>query len=133
MTDSLDTSSLEKALAALKQGLLDEEAQPNLRTLKDGVVQQFEFTVDLSWKLLQKYLQQIAQVDPASLRTKKDIFRESASRKLIADAERWIGHYDARNETSHTYDIDRATAVFERAKLLPPDVEYLINALRTAS
>ncbi len=134
MTDNkLDLSALEKAIACLKEGLTDAERLPEIRTVRDGVVQQFEFTVDLSWKLLQRYLKHTAQVDDTAIRTKNDIFREAASRRLIPDADRWIAYYQARNETAHTYDIDRATAVFEKAKGLPPDADSLLQSLRDAA
>lgn len=131
--EKLDVSALEKALDCLKQGLRDAESQPKMRTIRDGVVQQFEFTVDLSWKLMQRYLQHIVQVDETAIHSKKDIFREAAIHKLIPDAERWIHYYNGRNETAHTYDIDRATAVFDLAKQLPPDADLLIHALKAAS
>jgi Nucleotidyltransferase substrate binding protein like. len=84
-------------------------------------------------ELLQRYLKQIAQVDEAEIRTKKDIFRESAKRKIIMDAEKWINYYEARNITSHTYDFDRAAYVFQVAQNLPPDVDDLIKTLKEAS
>lgn len=131
--EKLEISALEKALSCLKQGLRDAESQPKMRTVRDGVVQQFEFTVDLSWKLLQRYLKRVAQVEETAIRSKNDIFREAAARKLIPDAERWVRYYEARNETAHTYDIDRATAVFELAKKLPADADLLIHALKEVS
>ena len=130
---TLDVSALKKAVACLEQGLLDAEKYPTVRTVKDGVVQEFEFVVDLCWKLLQKYLKHKAQVEEASLRTKNDIFREAAQRALIPDADRWIRYYQARNETAHTYDIDRSTLVFSVAKELPIDVHQLIHALESAA
>ena len=129
----LDVSALEKAVSRLREGLSDAEKISDMRTVKDGVVKQFEFTVDLAWKLLQRYLKQIAQVDESEIRTKKDIFRESAKRKIIMDAEKWINYYEARNITSHTYDFDRAAYVFQVAQNLPPDVDELIKALKEAS
>ena len=129
----LDVSALEKAVSRLREGLSDAEKISDMRTVKDGVVKQFEFTVDLAWKLLQRYLKQIAQIDEAEIRTKKDIFRESAKRKIIMDAEKWINYYEARNITSHTYDFDRAAYVFKVAQNLPPDVDELIKALKEAS
>jgi len=128
-----DTSALEKALACLRQGLKDADRYPDVRTVRDGVVQQFEFTVDLSWKLLQRYLTKVLQLDPSAIRTKNDIFREAARSGLIPDAEAWIRYYAARNETAHTYDIDRATAVFELAGNLPPDADALVRALNRSS
>ncbi|MHB8368787.1 MAG: TMEM175 family protein [Leptospirales bacterium] len=48
--------------------------------------QQFEYTMDLSWKLLQRYLKHIAQVDEGAIRTKNDLFREAARLRIIASA-----------------------------------------------
>jgi len=131
--NTIDISSLEKALACLKQGLKDADKYPDVRTVRDGVVQQFEFTVDLSWKLLQRYLSKVLQIDSTTIRTKNDIFREAAKNGLIPDAEPWIRYYSARNETAHTYDIDRATAVFDLALQFPPSADALIIALKKAS
>lgn len=128
----LDVSALEKAVSRLREGLSDAEKISDMRTVKDGVVKQFEFTVDLAWKLLQRYLKQIAQIDEAEIRTKKDIFRESAKRKIIMDAEKWINYYEARNMALESYDLDRALIICELAKELPLDIDYLIRALKSA-
>jgi nucleotidyltransferase substrate binding protein (TIGR01987 family) len=75
-------------------------------------------------------LLQSFDVQESDLRTKKDIFREAARLSLIESAEVWIGHYEARNQTSHDYDQDKAEMVFERAKLFLADVQTLLEVLR---
>lgn len=129
----LNFSSLEKAITQLKQGLLRIDDMPTDELMRDGIIQRFEYTMDLSWKFIQRYLKEIAQIDEFTLRTKKDLFREAARLGLITDAETWIGHYEARNETSHTYNSDVAQAVFSRAKLFVVDVQQLLTALRHAT
>lgn len=129
----LNFESLEKAIKQLSQGLKEVEKNPDSELMRDGVIQRFEYTMDLSWKLLQRYLKTIAQIDESDLRTKKDLFREAARLKLVADAGAWIGHYEARNETSHVYDSNKAQAVFERIALFLPDAKNLLENLKSAS
>ncbi len=123
----------ERAIAQLERGLTQAAAAPGDDLIRDGVIQRFEYTIDLSWKFLQRYLKDIAQVDDAVIRTKKDLFREAARVRLIPDAAAWIGHYEARNETSHTYNADVAARVFERARLSAGDARDLMEALRDAT
>jgi nucleotidyltransferase substrate binding protein (TIGR01987 family) len=124
---------LQKAVEQLEKGLRQVGAVPGDDLVRDGIIQRFEYTVDLCWKFLQRYLKDIAQVDDAIIRTKKDLFREGARVRLIPDAATWIAHYEARNETSHTYNAEVATRVFERARMSAADARNLLEALRDAT
>ncbi len=124
---------LEKALKQLEAGLDKMKIDPSDELRRDGVIQRFEYSMDLAWKLIQRYLKVEAQVDEASIRTKKDLFREAARLKLIASAESWIGHYEARNEASHVYNLETAIAVFERAYMFLLDAKELLESLRHAT
>jgi nucleotidyltransferase substrate binding protein (TIGR01987 family) len=121
-------TSLEKALNQLELGLV-EYAKTHNEVVRDGVIQRFEYTIDVAWKLLQRYLKDIAQSDEANMRTKKDLFREAARLKLIDNAEHWISHYNARNETSHGYDNAKAEAVFAHIPAFLTDAKKLYHAL----
>ncbi len=127
--EKLNLESLENALKQLETGIAKTQQNPDDDLRRDGVIQRFEYSMDLSWKVIQRYLKIIAQVNEADIRTKNDLFREAARLKLITDAGAWIGHYEARNETSHVYNRDSAIAVFERAKLFLPDAKALLESL----
>src|SRR6218665_3935327 len=101
----LNFDALKLSIAALEQGLEEHAQYPQLLTVRDGVIQRFEVAVDISQKLIRRVLQEVYQMEPA----------------LIADAERWIGHVNARNETSHIYDASKANAIFERIPGFLPD------------
>lgn len=131
--EKLNLNSLANAIKQLEVGLEEARLNPKSEIIRDGVIQRFEYSMDLSWKLLQRYLRAVAQIDEASIRTKKDIFREAARLKLISDAEAWIWHYNARNDTSHTYNANIAKSVYERAKLFLPDAKALLESLRHAA
>ena len=130
---SLNLEPLEKAIAQLHVGIAQSKGDPDNDLLRDGVIQRFEYTMDLSWKLIQRYLKHIAQVEESAIRTKKDLFREAGRLGLISNVEAWFGYYEARNETSHTYDPQIAQSVFEQAELFLPDAISLLEALKHAT
>jgi nucleotidyltransferase substrate binding protein (TIGR01987 family) len=120
--------SLEKAVEQFRGGMATAETSFD-DLYRDGVIQRFEYTMDLAWKILRRVLLQSFDVQESDLRSKKDIFREAARVSLIHDAERWIAHYEARNQTSHDYNQDKADRVFQQAKLFLGDVQHLLEVL----
>ena len=113
---------LKKALARLREAL----ARPKDDIVRDSVIQRFEFTVELSWKVLQKQLKLSGVPDPLA---PKAIFREAARLGLVSDPEAWIGFVDDRNLSSHTYKEDLAEKVYASAGRLPSFVDALIAAI----
>ena len=130
---SLRLEPLEKAISQLEAGIARAKDNTTDELLRDGVIQRFEYTIDLAWKFLQRYLKIDLQMDETALRSKKDIFREAARLKLIDSAERWIAHYEARNSTSHDYNQEMANKVYAQALLFLPDVKQLLIELRHAA
>ena len=127
----LSVEALELAVAALEEGLREYADHPVL-TMRDGVIQRFEIAMDLSWKLLQRTLKDILTINPGLIRTKEDMFRIAAEYELITNTERWLGHYEARNQTSHIYDANLAGQVFDRISSFLPDVRELVVRLKNA-
>ena len=130
MPHELSFAALEKAIAVLEEGLLEHAQYPQLLTVRDGVIQRFEVAVDVSQKLMKRVLLDIFKMEPA--RVQKNTTREAASMGLIADAEAWIGHITARNETSHTYDSAKANQVFQTIPGFLPDARDLLARLKNA-
>ena len=130
MSDELSFDALEKAIAVLEEGPLEHAQYPQLLTVRDGVIQRFEVAVDVSQKLMKRVLLDVFRIDAA--RVQKNTAREAASMGLIADAEAWIGHLTARNETSHTYDSAKANQVFQTIPGFLPDARDLLARLKNA-
>ena len=128
----LNLEPLEKAISQLKSGIEQSSTVSDNDLLRDGVIQRFEYTMDLSWKMIQRYLKHIVQVDESVLRTKKDLFREAAWLRLITNVEAWFGYYESRNETSHIYNSQIAESVFAQAELFLPDAIRLLEELKHA-
>jgi nucleotidyltransferase substrate binding protein (TIGR01987 family) len=124
----LDYSSLNKAIASLEHAIVRAKQHPEDEELRDAVIQRFEYTMDLSWKFMQRIVK-IAGVPETSIRTKRDIFREAAGMGLIPDPTAWFVYYEARNETSHTYNRIVAQRVYGKAEAFLGDVKALYRAL----
>jgi nucleotidyltransferase substrate binding protein (TIGR01987 family) len=79
----------------------------------DGVIQRFEFTFELSWKLMKMFLEYTGITEIKSPRT---TIREAFSYGLIEDGEQWIDMMVDRNKTSHLYDEEEAKLIYEKIK-----------------
>lgn len=127
----IDLSPLRLAVASLRRGINRAVTAPADEELRDAVIQRFEYTMDLSWKLIQRYLRE-AGIPESEFRTKRDLFREAARVGLIADPVKWFGYLEARNETSHVYNVEVARAVYEKALSFLDDVVELLERLKEA-
>ena len=121
---ALDLSSLRKAVDSLERTLnvaclpekmagLDDAQKDAIRA---GAIQNFEFTYELCWKFMQRWLGNILGSSHVAGISRRELFRLAAERGLIDDVDRWMEYHDARNETSHIYNEDVAEDVFAAAK-----------------
>jgi nucleotidyltransferase substrate binding protein (TIGR01987 family) len=135
---ALDLSSLEGAVNSLEtavstsldrelMGRLDEETRDVVRA---GVIQNFEFTFELCWKFIQRWIRINKTPEDAEPRTRKDLFRMAARYGLIEDPRPWFGYADARNITSHTYNKKKAETVYRVAVRFVKDARFLLEQLR---
>lgn len=131
MSDELSFETLEKAIAAIEDGFLEHEQYPQLLTVRDGVIQRFEIAMDLSRKMILRVLKEKFALDDLAANNKTYI-REAARYGLIADAEAWMRHLEARNKTSHTYDAQLAARVFAAIPGFLPDARDLLARLKNA-
>ena len=102
--------NFERALGLLREALKDVESLSELE--KEGLVQRFEYTLELAWNTLRDYLyyQGIA-VEPATPRT---VIKQAFKVGIIDDGQLWLEMIDHRNLLSHTYNMD----LFSKAVLL---------------
>lgn len=66
-----------------------------------GVIQAFEITQELSWKVLKDFLEEQGVSD---LFGSKNVVREAFNVGLISNGEIWLDMIKTRNLTSHIYD-----------------------------
>jgi nucleotidyltransferase substrate binding protein (TIGR01987 family) len=90
-----------KAFQSLKEAV----EQDNLNELeRNGLTQRFEFTLDLSWKVMKDYLQEKGFVFKP---TPKDTLRLAQQSEFIDYAQELIDGIDIRNELSHDYSGEK--------------------------
>lgn len=102
------------ALLRLKESL----DAPKNDIVRDSAIQRFEFTLDLSWKLMKAFLEEKYGIVCAS---PKECFREAYRQGVIEYDENWIKFVDMRNETVHTYREEMADKIYQQ---LPNAFEY---------
>jgi nucleotidyltransferase substrate binding protein (TIGR01987 family) len=125
-TASLNLAPLAKAVDSLRDAL----AQPKNPYTRDATIQRFEYTFELSWKLLRRYLAAEAGVEAFNL---KELFREAGRQGIVANVEAWFGYLKGRNLTSHTYNEKTAEETYRLAKAFLPDAQALLDELRRRS
>jgi len=109
LTEAVELSQ-QRALSSLEQ---------------QGLIQSFEFTHELAWKLLKDYLEYQGITNIVGSR---DASRIAFQNELIQDGEVWMQMIAARNQTSHTYNIKVAQAVVESILLqFYPALNQLAN------
>jgi len=118
----LDLTALRKAAQALKRAAAVWEGLTPVQQIKDigetvraGVIQSFEFTYELCWKFMRRWLEMNIAPDAADGVSRRELFRLSAEQKLIDDVDIWMEFHTARNITSHVYDEEKAALVLEKA------------------
>ena len=123
--DQFSLETLISANQSLKDALTPPPANDRER---DGALQRFEYTVELSWRLIRKHLLALGRSDVGA--SPKPMIRAAASEGWIENVDAWLAFIEARNLTSHSYKQNIANQVFEAAKDFPVHVDKLIQHLR---
>ncbi|MBL4655030.1 MAG: nucleotidyltransferase substrate binding protein [Bacteroidia bacterium] len=65
-----------------------------------GIIQFFEMSFELSWKLMKDYLESEGFV----VKSPRECVKEAFQAEIISDGHIWMEALEARNQTVHTYD-----------------------------
>ncbi|RMH41419.1 MAG: nucleotidyltransferase [Gammaproteobacteria bacterium] len=133
----LDLSSLKKAVTSLENVLKETGNDQFMNGLTDvqknamiaGAIQNFEFTYELCWKFIKRWLEINLSSTEVEGVTRRHLFRLATEVKLIDDVETWMVFHRARNQTSHVYDETVAQDVYETAVEFLPAAQKLLAAL----
>ena len=131
-------TSLESAIKQLEQSLVYYhsdvvQSDPGLvLQLRAAAIQAFEFTYELSWKMLKRYLK-ITSANPNEIDNMSfpDLIRTGCDRGLLlSDVKRWKVYRQERGTTSHTYGTEKAQEVFEQVPEFLEEAQFLLKKLR---
>jgi nucleotidyltransferase substrate binding protein (TIGR01987 family) len=91
-----------------------------------GIIQFFEISFELSWKLMKDYL----EFQEISVKSPRETIKEAFQIGLIDDGHIWIDALSDRNLTVHTYDKEVAKKlVNDIAKVYFPELKKLYHKL----
>lgn len=79
---------------------------------KQGVIQAFEFTHELAWNVLKDYFE---YQGTTSITGSRDASREAFQKGLISSGDVWMEMIKSRNLTSHTYNLQIANEITNKA------------------
>jgi nucleotidyltransferase substrate binding protein (TIGR01987 family) len=99
-----------KALDRLEEALQEEPVGLNL----DAIIQRFEFTYELTWKVLKSFLFR----DGIECNSPRDCFKTAFQTGYINNEDLWLEMINDRNLTSHIYDEEQTRSVYRRIKKL---------------
>jgi nucleotidyltransferase substrate binding protein (TIGR01987 family) len=130
--NTLDISSLEKAIERLHEGFARYERDVTDTQIRDGLIQRFEFTYELSHKMLKRYLELVSptpeQYDAMPF---QDLIRSGNEQGLLkGEWTHWKAYREMRGKTSHTYDEQVAVNVVAGIPAFLSEALFLRDQLR---
>ncbi len=143
MTENLDIrwiqrlGNYDKALVRLQKAakIVSEEKQFSGEVddlLKEGLVQRFEYTQELAWKVMKDYEEYQGYTD---VQGSRDAIRKALRMGIVDDAV-WMSTISSRNLTSHCYDDEEFNMVLHQIinEYLPIFVKFSerMNSLKAS-
>ncbi len=128
----LDTTSLGNAVRRLREGLARYERETTDEQIRDGLIQRFEFTYELSHKMLKRYLEETAaSPDDIERMPFADLIRTANAQGILrSDWPVWRRFREMRARTSHTYNSRVAAQVAAAIPAFLEEAEHLYAELQ---
>ena len=121
-------ANYEKALNHLTEALHQFGENP-IDIIKEGIVQRFEFTHELAWKVMKDFLEYEGFQNITGSRSAT---REAFNKGLLEQGQVWMDMIESRNKTVHTYDEAILEAEFTKIqKLYAPLFQKFAEKMRT--
>ena len=99
-------TNFEKSYKSLSK-YIDEPIETELE--RAGIIQLFEISFELSWKLMKDYL----EYQQLIVKSPREAIKQAYQIELIDDGHIWIDALADRNLTVHTYDEELAKKLVE--------------------
>jgi nucleotidyltransferase substrate binding protein (TIGR01987 family) len=128
----LDISALERAISRLEEAVQAYQQDTSQSLIRDGLVQRFEFTYEISHRMLRRYLAaNVAAPDQINTMNFADVIRLGNENGLLqGNWPRWKAFRDMRARTSHSYDEAVALDVVAGIPAFLVEAGYLRDRLR---
>ncbi|SIS69495.1 nucleotidyltransferase substrate binding protein [Belliella pelovolcani] len=100
----------QKAFGQLKSAIEDNGVNP-IDIIKEGILQRFEFTHELAWKVMKDYLE---FEGIQNITGSRSATREAFNIGLIQKGQIWMDMIESRNKIVHTYNQDVLIVEFKK-------------------
>ena len=129
---SLDLRPMENAISRLEEGLTAHSADPDVTIVRDGLVQRFEFTWEITHKMLRRFLAESGpSEDEIAQMSFPDVIRTANERGLLlGNWLSWKRFREMRGKTSHTYDEAVALEVVASIPAFLEEARHLRDEMR---
>lgn len=115
--------NLGKALTRLQEAL----AESDINTLIiDGTIQRFEFTFELFWKTLKRFL----ALEGMETNTPKEALKKAYAARWLDSETIWLQMLEDRNSTSHVYDEKKAQEIYQHVRQYFPELQRVYEMLQ---
>ena len=131
-TDNLYLTPFENALTRLQEGYVRYQKDIHDTQIRDGLIQRFESTYEISHKMLKRYLEKASpnpeQFDAMSF---ADLIRSGNEQSLLlSDWSKWKIFREMRAKSSHTYDEGIALEVISVIEDFIAEAKVLLVSLQ---
>lgn len=129
---TLDLTPLEKSITSLNEALEEHAKDEDNNFVRDACIQRFEFTYELSHKMLKRFLE-MTEANPEEFdnMTFQTLIRTGDEKGLLLNGwDKWSEYRKARGTTSHTYNEDKAEEVYAIIPDFKEEAYYLLAQLQ---
>lgn len=121
-------SNAEQALQRFREIL----AQPANDVVRDSAILRFTLSVETAWKAARAFIVHASGPEKLTSASPKPIVRESQIAGLLTEAQavEALAMMDDRNLTVHTYDEEKANALYSRLPAHADLIDIWLKAMR---
>ncbi|HVH79837.1 MAG TPA: HI0074 family nucleotidyltransferase substrate-binding subunit [Stellaceae bacterium] len=129
---TLDITPLTNVVTRLREGLARYKHEPHDDQLRDGLIQRFDFTYELSHKMLRRQLSETAaSPDEIATMAFPDLIRLGNAQGLLnSEWPVWRRFREMRTRTTHTYNATTAAEVAAAVPGFLKEAEHLLAELQ---
>ncbi len=132
MNQKLDLNPLLNAVIRLAEGLNRYEMDIANTQIRDGLIKRFEFSYEISHKILKRYLEAVSRTpEQFDAMAFADLIRSGNELGLLlSDWGQWRKYREMRSKTSHIYDEEVAIQVVQGIPVFLEETRYLLKQLQ---
>lgn len=79
---------------------------------KGGIIQFFEITFELAWKVLKDYIYTTGEI----VKSPRETLKKAYETELIEKGKEWLDALDDRNLSTHAYDEEQINQIIDRIR-----------------